>query len=483
MNTNMEKKPKKSYVITGLIIVLLSFLILTTGLSFYLLYRDTIYHGITIENIDIGGLAFYEANQKIANHFDDKNLEARIHFVYADRTWTVSNDEFGYSYDYTKALNEAYEVGRQGNYFERLSTIISLYKKNQNINLLPIYDSSKIDAILYNIKMDIDQPTEDATINRKNGIFVIADEKIGLKLNANKTKSLLNSRINELKYDKDINIDLQVESEFPRITSESLSTIQDLLGSYSTTFNVSNASRSQNITLAAKAINGIVLMAGDIFSFNDVVGPRSREKGYLDAPVIFNGELVEGLGGGVCQASSTIYNAALLSDLKIVERIKHSIPSLYVPKGRDATVSYGLLDFKFQNNQSHPIYIESYTKGDQMVINIFGRRTNNRIVKIHTVENEFIKRTVETKLDSELLYGQERIEQEGRDGYRVTTYKIVYENNIEVSREQVSKDYYKPRNEIVVKGTKKPPEVTNNAEENTEQKEDQEAGTETEPIQ
>ena len=479
----MEKKPKKSYVATGLIIVLLSFLISTTGLSFYLLYRDTIYHGVTIENIDVGGLALHEANQKITNYFENRDLKAGVQFIYGDKIWTANTDEIGYTYDYTKSLNEAYEVGRQGNYFERLSIILALYKKNQNINLTSIYDSNKLDAILYNIKRVIDQPTKDATISRKNGIFVISDEKIGLTLNTDKTKALLSARIYELKYDKDINIDLQVESASPRITSESLSTIQDLIGSYSTTFNAANTSRSKNITLAANSINGTVLMPGDIFSFNEVVGPRSRERGYLDAPVIFNGELVEGLGGGVCQASSTIYNATLLSDMKITERIKHSIPSTYVPKGRDATVSYGVLDFKFQSNQSNPIYIECYTKGNQMVTNIYGHKINNRVIRIESVENEFIKRSVETKLDSNLLIGQERVEQEGRDGYRITTYKIIYENGVEVGREQISKDYYKAKNRIIVKGTKKPPKAISNTEEKDgEQKKEQEAGTEPESL-
>ena len=477
MNVNTEKNTKKSYVTTGLIIVLLSFLVSITGISFYLLYRDTIYNGVTIENIDVGGLDINEARKKISSHFDSK-ASKEIQFVYGIKTWNINSADLGYSYDYTRSLNEAYQVGREGNYFERLKIILSLYKEAYNINLTPIYDYGKLDGLIYKIKRDIDQHTRNAAIVRKNGAFEITDEKIGLKLNEDRTKQLLVEKINDLKYDKDVSIDLPVESEPPKITSEILSTIHDILGSYSTTFSASNKTRSKNISIAAGAINGTLLMPGDVFSFNEVVGPRSRERGYQDAPVIFNGELVEGLGGGVCQVSSTIYNAVLLSDMKVVERIKHTIPSTYVPKGRDATVSFGVLDFKFQNNRSYPIYIDSYTRGNQMFINVYGNKTNNRVIKIHTVENEMVKRPLEMKYDSNMLLGQERIEEEGRDGYRVTTYKIIYENGVEVSREQISKDYYKPKKQIIVKGTKKPPKVINKIEEEEKQKPEEEAGTE-----
>jgi len=472
LNINTEKKIRKSQVATGLIIVLLSFLVSTTGISFYLLQRSTMYSGVTIDHIDVGGLVINEAQNKITTHFDNQNLEGGIQFSYGDSTWDMNTEDMGLTYDYTRALNEAYNVGRQGNYYERLKEIISLYRKPHNIELIPIYDNERLDAFLYNMERNINQLPKDATIIRYNGKFVIADEKVGQKLNTNKAKAMLTEKIMDLKFDKRVGIDLSVETESPRITSEVLSTIDQLLASYSTTFNASNTSRTKNIALSAKAINGTLLMPGDVFSFNEVVGPRSREQGYQDAPVIFNGELVEGVGGGVCQVSSTIYNAVLLSDLKIVERVKHSIPSTYVPKGQDATVSFGVLDFKFQNDFPNPIYIETFTKGNQMHINIYGNRTDSKSVRITSIENEVVKRAVEVKYDNAMLQGQERIEQEGRDGYRVTTYKTTLENGKEVSKEQISKDYYRPQTKIIVKGTKKPPkeiEKTENKENFTEE--------------
>lgn len=443
-------------MVTGLIIVLLSFLISITAISFFLLYRDTIYNGVIIEDVDVGGLSIREARLKIEDHFDELLKAGKIQFVYGDKRWNIESKDIGYTFDYTKALNEAYGVGRQGNYFERLQQILSLYKIPYPIRLLPIYDHGKLDTVLYDIRKDIDKPGKDATISRKNGKFIITDEKIALKLNVEKTSALLAEALMNYKYQNEIIIELPVETVVPQITSESLSMINDLLGVYTTTFNASNQGRTHNIILAARAMNGTVLMPEETFSFNKVVGPRTKDKGYREAPVIFKGELVEGLGGGVCQASSTLYNAVLLSNLKVVERIKHTIPSTYVPKGQDATVSYGVLDFKFQNNSSWPIYIESYVHKNQMTVKVYGQKLDHKTVKVHSQENEVIKRPIEIQYDANLLEGQERIEQKGRDGYKVTTYKLIYENGVLISKEKISSDYYKPQKQIIVKGTKKP---------------------------
>jgi len=154
------------------------------------------------------------------------------------------------------------------------------------------------------------------------------------------------------------------------------------MGTYSTKFNSSQKERSYNISLSSNAIDGTILLPGDVFSFNEIVGPRSTSAGYKTAPVIFEGELVDGIGGGVCQVSSTIYNSVLKSQLGVVERVNHSIPSTYVPKGLDATVAYGFLDFKFKNTTDFPIYIESFVNKNILTVNIYGHQTNNREVKL-----------------------------------------------------------------------------------------------------
>lgn len=466
MDVNIKEQQKKSNVGTGLIIVLLSFIISTTAIGFFLLYRDTIYDGVTVENLDVGGLSTIEAQQKIKNHFDKILEDGHIGFVYGDKSWDVSSSDIGYSYDYTSAVNEAYSIGREGNYFERLQKIIFLFKNCKDISLVPIYDHKKLDSIIYKIQASLEKPPKNAIIVKKNNEFFIQDEEIGIRLNADKIKTMLGEGSEKYKIQNEIIIELPVETVSPKITSESLSTIHDLLGTYSTKFNAGNKNRTENIRLAAKTMNGTVLMPTETFSFNEVVGPRNKEHGYKLAHVIFKGELIDGLGGGVCQASSTLYNAVLFTNLEVVERYKHTIPSTYVPKGRDATVSYGVLDFKFKNSFAYPIYIESYVQNNMMKVNVYGCKTHNKIVKIESKQNEVIKRPLEVKYDSNILEGEEKIDQKGRDGYKVTTYRVIYENGKVLERQKISNDYYKPQKQIIIKGTKKLPVV--NTEEEVE---------------
>ncbi|WP_207726836.1 VanW family protein [Anaerosolibacter carboniphilus] len=455
LETKVKHKTKKSNIITGLIIVLFSFLISTTGISFFLLYRDTIYNGVTIENVDVGSLSVLEAQKKIHEHFEKSIDQQSLELGYGDKRWNIDGKDIGFSYDYTKAVNEAYQVGRDGSYFERLQKIVSLYKVPYNLNLVPIIDQSKLEGILIDIRKNIDQPSQDAKITKADGRFHITQEKVGLKVDIDRLKGLISEELKNNYRQGTVKVDIPVEVASPRITSESLSFIQELLGEYTTQFTAGNKNRTQNIALASKTINGTVLMPGEIFSFNEKVGPRTESRGYQNAPVIFKGELVDGLGGGICQVSSTIYNAILLSNLNIIERINHSIPSTYVPKGRDATVSYGVLDFKFQNILSQPIYIESYIRGNLLIVKVYGQKVDNKVVKIESRQDEVVKRTVEVKFDANMYQGEEKVEQEGRDGYKITTYKIVVENGVEIERKQISKDYYKPQKQIIVKGTKK----------------------------
>lgn len=468
MDAKATSKTKQKNFAAGIIIVLLSFLVSATGVTFFLIHRDTIYNGVTIENIDMGGLSIAEARKKVEEYFEDSVTQKKILLKYGDKVWRFTGEDVGYDLNFTKAVNEAYNIGREGSYFERLKKILSLYRRSENIMLAPIYDQEKIEKQLSAIKKSIDKPAKNAMITRTNGRFVITSENTGLQMDLEKANQALIGAILDRKNSSETMIQLPVEIQSPKITSESLSYINDLLGVYTTQFNAGNKNRSKNIILSSNAINGTVLMPNEVFSFNERVGPRSKERGYQDAPVIFKGELVDGLGGGVCQVSSTIYNSVLMSNLKIVERVNHSIPSTYVPKGLDATVSYGVLDFKFQNTFSQPIYIESTVHGNQLTIRIYGLKTDNRVVKIETKETEVVKRGSEIKYDANLLQGMQRVEQEGRDGYKITTYRVLYENGVEIERNVVSKDYYRPQKQIIVKGTKKTQTIKQNKQESAD---------------
>jgi len=159
---------------------------------------------------------------------------------------------------------------------------------------------------------------------------------------------------------------------YPRVDSELLSFVRDKpIGSYVTYFNSGNRNRSRNIALAVKAINNTVVFQGESFSFNEIVGIRTTDRGYVPAPVIVKGELSEGIGGGICQVSSTLFNATDRAGLKIVKRYSHSRSVPYVPSGRDATVSWGGPDFVFQNQYDQPILIRAFAGPGSLYVTIY----------------------------------------------------------------------------------------------------------------
>lgn len=214
---------------------------------------------------------------------------------------------------------------------------------------------------------------ENARIN-KNG--VIKEEKSGLELDVNKLENQVSKSLFEKHQQSKIY--LPTKEVFPRVTSELLSQINERkLNSYVTHFKENNKERTHNIELATKAIDNYVVFPNESFSFNKVVGQRTEKKGYKKAPVIVKGEISEGIGGGICQVSSTLFNAVELKGIEITERFSHSRPVEYVPKGKDATVSWWGPDFVFKNTYAQPILIKAKAENGKMIIDVYGANDLN----------------------------------------------------------------------------------------------------------
>jgi vancomycin resistance protein YoaR len=191
-------------------------------------------------------------------------------------------------------------------------------------------------------------------------------------------------------------------------------------------------------------------MPGETFSFNQVVGKRTVEDGYKDAKIYENGKVVDGLAGGICQISSTLYNAVLLANLEIVERTNHSYTSSYVPAGRDATVVYGVKDFQFKNTRSYPIKIEGTVSSGIVTFKIHGIKEETEYeVKIIPTTTSTIPYTTQTTVDYSLASGETVIDQEGHSGCKVTTYKQLWLNGKMVSQELLSNDTYNAMQKII----------------------------------
>lgn len=225
---------------------------------------------------------------------------------------------------------------------------------------------------------------------------------------------------------------------------------QTLLTGYRTSFDPALANRSANVALAARLIDGYVLRPGEEFSFNEVVGPRLHETGFLEAPEIVGEEFVEGVGGGICQVSSTLYNAALYADLEITERYRHSVPLGYVPPGRDATLYYGVMDFRFKNSLDQPVIIRAEAEGGSLRISLWGAKPLEKDVRLRSDEREILP-PEKVQVDPELPPGSVVIDAEGEPGKWVFVHKtVVSEETGETLYEGViSRNHYPPKPRLI----------------------------------
>ena len=244
----------------------------------------------------------------------------------------------------------------------------------------------------------------------------------------------------------------------PKVYSNQLesSFFKDVMATYTTNFNAGYVERTHNVALAASKINNVVLGVGDVFSYNNVVGPRSDSTGFKKAKVFVGGEIVDGMGGGICQVSSTLYNAVLLADLDIVKRLNHSMVVSYVPEGQDATVADGAIDFLFKNNTKAPLKLISTIKGSRLIFEIYG--TNPEPGKVVEIRNNIVSTTpfeVKRKDDSSLPEGKVVVEQKGVKGCVADVYKIIKRNGVEESKQHIARSRYMPTPQIEIRGTKK----------------------------
>ena len=241
----------------------------------------------------------------------------------------------------------------------------------------------------------------------------------------------------------------------PDITKESLQNqgINEKVASYTTTFNQSNVPRTTNVRLAAKLINGVILAPGDVFSFNDVVGKRTKERGFQEAGVYVNGRLDTGIGGGICQVSTTLYNAILIADLELVERSNHSLTVPYVQLSRDAAVSWGSKDLKFRNNTDNYIYIHSESRDNYITFDLHSTKSNKQAELVTNTLNITVPsfRYVD---DYTMEIGREVIEDSGHTGYKSQLIKKVYVDGELINSQVISTDSYMMSPKIIRKGAK-----------------------------
>ncbi len=303
-----------------------------------------------------------------------------------------------------------------------------------------------------NFVKEYSRKAEDARCEQDGDNYTIIPHVVGVEINPDQARKIL-----EENKDNDESYVIPAKITWPEVTTEMVEAefTDTVIGTYSTDYSTSSENRKENIRLASEKINGLILNPGEVFSFNTVVGPRTQATGFKIAHVYSGSKVVDGIGGGICQVSSTLYNAVVFADLEIVYRTNHSLPVSYVPLGRDATVSYGTIDFKFKNNKETPVKFEVIADGSTLTVNIYGRKKYIKDISIETTITGYTPYTVNEIKDENMYEGERKTEEKGSNGTRTESYKIVKENGEIVSKTLLAKSSYTPTSEVVRVGTKK----------------------------
>ena len=409
-----------------------------------------IHRGVRIEDIDVSSLSKEEALKEVKSVTDEMIKNKIVNFTYEDITVPVPLRDFGYKLNLEDAINKAYSYGRSDNLFYNYIDIIKGYIFKKNFVAKADIDDAKREEVILNIGNKIFKKALDAyPIINEDGSVTIKDSEIGRYMDINEAKDLINLDI--LHEDK---IELPVYKTEPKIYSNYYDGINKKLGDFETDYSSSVKNRKENIRLAASKFNNMKLNPGDEISFNDVVGEISEKTGFKSATVIVGGEYESGIGGGICQVSTTLYNSLILSDLEITERHNHSRPIHYVDLGTDAAVARGYKDLKFKNNTNNPILILSEANGEKLNFKVLGNGSDRDYeVKIIPQLLGTVSPGVDTIYSDALPEGESTVRESGARGYSYKTYKEIIKNGEVVEKKEISKSYYVPKDKVVVVGT------------------------------
>lgn len=311
------------------------------------------------------------------------------------------------------------------------------FNDENNTIEIPTIEALPSDINIEKIANEIQCEPQDAYLS-ENPLEVHAD-KDGIKL------ALSMEEINKIleKSQEEYEIPLTVTKANVKVSDLGEKAFPNLLGTCTTNYDASNINRNNNLQLAAKKLDGTIVNPGEIFSYNQTIGKRTISAGFKEAKAYANGKVVLDVGGGICQLSSTLYNSVLFSNLDVIERRSHYFKTSYLPAGRDATVSWGSVDFKFKNNRKYPIKINAVSQDGIVKVDIYGIKQEDDVdVKIETIETSIIPTETEYEQDNSLEKGKQIIVQNGEDGCTSETYKILYKNGAIVSKMLISKDTY-----------------------------------------
>lgn len=518
LNLNNKKNGKKWGIIIATIVLLLLIIMFSTIFALINVNNNKILKGIFIEDIEVSDLT-KEETQKMFEELISKKMENEIVFKYKELETPITYEALEVKFNIENAIEQAYNIGRDGNLFENNFNILKTWINGEKVKL----DHSIDEDVIRQVSENINNTSEDAVVEPsyyiednniiitagKNGIKVDEDmlkQEVDKNISINSDNSVVievpvvssehgkidlekihNEIYKEVKdayyvqnpftiYPEVNGVDFDMENAktiiaenkeeytIPLIITKAQKTTQDigteafpdLLATFSTKYNAGDRDRTTNLILAAQKINGTVLLPGEEFSYNKTVGERTIEAGYKMAATFSNGKVVDGLGGGICQISSTLYDAVVMANLQITKRRNHQFITSYLPGGKDATVVWGSQDFKFINSRKYPVRITMSVSGGTATAQVWGLKEEVEYdITIESQKTATIAYTTQYINDPSLPEGTQVVKQNGSNGSKYEAYKVMRLNGVVVSRTLLSKDTYNAKQKIVRIGTKK----------------------------
>ncbi len=420
---------------------------------------DTIEKGVFIGDIDVSGLTTLEAEAMVNEYVDTLKQTEITWNALNNNTVTVTAGDMGLKWQNKNVVTEAGQLGKAGNIVQRYKALKDLEHQNEIFPLEISFDDAMIRTIINEQCLQYNVEATDGTLTREDGQFKFVAGQTGVAIDVDASVKAIQEYMNN-EWQKDaVTIDLVAETTQPRGTEEELSKVKDVLGTFTTSFSTSGRNRSGNVRNGCSKINGTLLYPGDTFSTYEAVSPFTEANGYFEAGSYLNGLVIDSLGGGICQVSTTLYNAVLLAELEVTERFNHSMIVTYVDPSADAAISGTAKDFKFVNNLEYPIYIEGSTTDDKKItFTIYGCETrpeNREVIYESVVISKTVPEGERVVADGSQPAGYIDV-QSAHIGYVAELWKIVKVDGVEESREQINDSRYTATPRTAAVGTATP---------------------------
>lgn len=469
-NKVLEKNVNKQNNKKSSAIWLFSVCILAVGLVLFCQFyfgdpvneNTTFFENTSINGVNISGLTKDEAEALLSTSLTNEMANTKLILENNGKSWELNGSDFEYIGQIEQPLQEALNYGREGNIFEKKK--IEKQIKNNGLQINIPYENlfGGMQEKVENICQEIEKNSASSQIKfepNSTTMFSVANSTRGFVVD----RELLNEKINKAISSKNSqNIEIPLIEVVPNTDSESLLQQIGKRSEFTTSYASSTLKRKNNIKKALENFNGMTVLPNEEVSFNKTTGPRTKENGYENANIIIDGNYVPGTGGGVCQASTTLYNALLLADIEIITAHHHSLPASYVPLSFDAMVSEGYADLVFKNNTDAPIFIKTICDENNATVEIYGKnfengieiKTRSELIKILPHQGDKIIPDNENKYSNQVLYKGEYYRLKyPKQGYESKGFIQYYENGELIKEKEIRHDHYQPQMGIIIEGT------------------------------